>query len=113
MAGTVATQGSKKVASVRYGLARGQTVTLDVIGDGYQQTIARKLAGTTCRPGVSAPRRTSAQSRCATIRFTPTFGYKGPRTLQATVYDADGAIVDLITWRASRHAPRPSRPARR
>ncbi len=96
VAGTVTTQGAKKVASLRYGLAKGQTVTLDVIGKGYQQTIARKLSGTACRKGVTAPGRTTAQSRCATIRFTPTFGYAGARTLQATVYNAEGAIVDVI-----------------
>lgn len=112
VAGTVSTQGAKKVASLRYGLAAGQTVTLDVIGDGYQQTIARKLSGTACRAGVSAPGRTTAQSRCATIRFTPTFGYKGPRTLQATVYDGEGAIVDIIdVARFTARAPAiPTRP---
>ncbi len=89
-------EGGKRVARLRYGLAPGQTVTLDVIGNGYQQTIAERLSGSACPRGVTAPGRTAAASRCATIRFTPAFGYAGARRLQATVRDAQGAIVDII-----------------
>ncbi|MCU0308644.1 MAG: hypothetical protein MUE51_12925 [Thermoleophilia bacterium] len=96
VAGTVGTERGKRVANLRYGLAPGQTVTLDVIGNGYQQTIAERLTGTPCPRGVTAPGRTAATSRCATVRFTPTFGYAGARRLQATVLDAEGAVVDII-----------------
>lgn len=110
IAGTVAnaTRG-RKAATVRYALAEGETIGLDVVGEGYQQTLSSRLNGAACPKGATAPGRTAGKSRCQAIIFTPTFGYAGPRTLQATVYDAQGAIVKIIDV-AKFTAPKPAIP---
>jgi hypothetical protein len=94
---TVDRDDEERVADVSYDARAGDTIRLDVIGKDYQQSLAAKLAGKACPAGRKAPGRTTAQSRCARVRWTPTFGFGGTRSVQATVLDKSGAIIDKKT----------------
>jgi hypothetical protein len=93
-AGKVSGSATKRTLDVAYNLRSGDSVTLDVVGTDFQQTIATKLTGKACPSGQSAPGKTAAQSRCARITWTPKFGFAGARTVQATVVDSTGAAID-------------------
>jgi hypothetical protein len=109
--GTVSRRGKQRVVDLRYSLRPGDTVALDVIGDKYQQPIASGLRGRPCGADVTLPDRSAAETRCAQVVFTPSFGYAGARTVRATVLDADGAPIDSVTV-ARYRAPAPPLPSR-
>jgi hypothetical protein len=105
--GTVKKSGDKRTLDYAWSLRSGDKVTLDVIGEGFQQTIATGLTGKPCTGGKSAPGKTPAQSRCAQLTWTAKFGFAGARDVQATVVDASGAIVDRkVVARFSEAAPK-------
>lgn len=88
---------------LRYFLRDGDTVTLDVVGDKFQQPIATGLRGQPCTGSKKAKGHTVAESRCRKIRFTPEFGYAGKRTVRAIVLDAQGAEqarFNVLTYQA-------------
>lgn len=94
---------------LRYFLREGDTVTLDVVGDKFQQPLATGLRGQPCTGDKKAKGHTVKESRCRKLRFTPEFGYAGKRTVRAIVVDANGAELDRFNV-VSYTAPAPATP---
>ncbi len=111
VAAKVRKQGEQRVVDVRAFVKPGEKISLEVVGEDYQQTVARNLKLRSCSGGVKAPGHTSAESRCATVRFTPTFRYQGKRTVKAIVTDENGAALDAFNA-ATFSAPKPATPGK-
>jgi hypothetical protein len=114
VAGTVSRvsrRSARRQVDLRYAIEPGQRLAVDVVGPRYQQTVGAVTSGKRGPRGVPAPGRTAAQSKCATLRFTPTFGYRGARTVQVSVLDEEGGVVD--TFKVARYtAPKPPLPTK-
>ncbi len=105
--GAATRRGKQWQVDLRYALRQGDRVTVEVIGDGYQQTLASTIRGGACRRGATIQGRSGSETRCAQLRFTPKFGQPGKRTVRATVIDADGVPIDaktVATYRAGEPA---------
>ncbi len=111
VAAKVKKQGDRRVVDVRASVKPGEKIALEVIGEDYQQTIATNLKLRSCSGGVKAPGRTSGQSKCASVSFTPTFGYQGKRTVKAIITDENDAAIDSIDA-ATFTAPSPATPGK-
>ncbi len=98
--------GRGRAIDVTYRVKPGETVSLDVTGEDYQQTLSTRLKGRSCK----------GRSRCATVRWTPSFSFAGKRTIEATIVDANGAPIatkTLARFRASAPKAAPAVPALR
>lgn len=103
--------GPTKVVELREAIGDGNTVSVQVVGEGFRQTIASDVQTKPCTGGAKAPGHTTEESDCASIRFTPDFGLQGQRTVQAVVTAPNGAVVntiDVATFRAAA-PPTPSK----
>ncbi len=100
----VTKQDNDRIVNMRAFIKKGEKIALAVVGENYQQVVAPNAKGKPCSGGVKAPGHSTGESKCARIKFTPTFGYQGKRTLQATITDESGGtieVVDLDTFTAS------------
>lgn len=102
----------KRAVDLTYALKRGQTVTVEVTGDKFQQTLATGLRGRACPKGRRIAGRSRAETRCQRITYTPGFGYAGKRDVVALILDRDGAVINTIKVASYRAAnpPLPTTP---
>lgn len=111
VAAKVRKQGDQRVVDVRAFVKPGEKIALEVVGEDYQQTIASKLNLRGCGAGVKAPGHSTGESKCATVKFSPTFGYQGKRTVKAIVTDENDADVGSFDA-ATFSAPSPATPGK-
>lgn len=96
-------RGKQWELDLKFAVRNGDKVSLDVIGDGYQQVLNTNLKGRACGGSAKIQGRTGGETRCAKVKYTPKFGYAGKRTVRATVIDGDGIPIEsktITTYRA-------------
>jgi len=106
--GQVRKTSTGREAAVSYAVPAGATVSLVERGKGIARTLVRSVRGTRCRGAHALP--DGRQLKCARVKFTPSRGPGGTRTLEAVV--TRGGIPLTRKTLVSFSVPRETAPSR-